>query len=163
MKLGRAIAVGVGAMVLIPALVALLARFADGPLGPFPGGPLVAGDLADEPVTDWAFVENVTEIELQLLDPPRSRTTWILLHEGSAYVPCGFPNVRIWKQWPYEAQADGRAMIRVDGRRYRVDLVRVEDPTLEGELTRNLERKYASAGRYSGAIWFFRLDPASSD
>jgi hypothetical protein len=123
---------------------------------------LVDGPLSDSPVRDWAFIESVAEIELQLLDPPRSRTTWVLLHDGTAYIPCGFPNVRLWKQWPYEAQVDGRAIIRVEGRRYRVDLARVTDSTLTRELSENLKTKYAAAGRYSGELWFFRLDPGSS-
>ena len=163
MKLWRGIVIGVGPIVVAVALIAFLARFADGPLGPFPGGPLADGPLEDGPVRDWAFVESAAEIELQLLDPPRSRTTWILLDDGTAYIPCGYPDVRLWKQWPHEARADGRAMIRVEGRRYRVDLTRVEDPTLTRTLAENLRSKYAAAREYSGELWFFRLDPGSSD
>ena len=163
MKLGRGIAIGVGGIAVVVTLVVFLARFADGPLGPLPGGPLVDSRLTDDPVHDWAFVENVEEIELQLLDPPRSRTTWIQFHKGRAYIPCGLPNFRLWKQWPHQAQIDGRAIIRVAGHRYRADLFRAEDPTLKRDLTENLKKKYAAASRYSGEIWFFRLDPVSSD
>lgn len=162
MKFVRAIALGLGAIALVIVLIGLLARFSDGPIGPFPGGPLVAGRLVVDPVGDWAFVEGVPEIELQLLDPPRSRTTWILVHEGSAYIPCGFPDFRLWKQWPHEARVDGRAMVRIEGKRYRVDLARIEDSALERALAEELEAKYPAAGDYSGEIWFFRLDPASS-
>lgn len=158
----RGIVIGVGAIAALAVSIVLVARLADGPLGPLPGGPLVDGPLADPPVRDWAFIESVAELELQLLDPPRSRTTWVLLHDGRAYIPCGFRKVRLWKQWPYEAQADGRAMIRVEGRRYRVDLARVTDSALTRELTENLKTKYAAARRYSGELWFFRLEPRSS-
>jgi hypothetical protein len=161
MKFVRAIALGLGAMVLAVALVALLARLSDGPLGPFPGGPLVEGPLTEGPVDTWAFVAGVPEIELQLLEPARSRTTWILFHEGNAYIPCGFLDVPLWKRWPHEAQADGRAIVRIDGKRYRVALARIDDSALEGALTEKLKEKYPSAGDYSGEVWFFRLDPRS--
>jgi hypothetical protein len=161
-KVLRGIALGLGALLLLLVLVGVLARFSDGPLGPFPGGPLVEGRLVEGPVGDWAFVEAVPEIELQLLEPPRSRRTWILFHEGSAYIPCGFLDLPLWKRWPHEAQADGRGIVRIDGKRYRVRLARVDDPALEEALTAELKAKYPSAGDYSGETWFFRLDPPAA-
>ena len=159
MKVIRWLGIVLGVLVAVVASVAIGARLSDGPIGPFPGGPLVAGAMIDGPVRDWAFVDLVEEIDLQLLDPARSRTTWIITHEGRAYIPCGLPNVRLWKQWPHQAVADGRAMIRVGGNRYRVDLARVEDPELASALSEVLTAKYPVGEVYSGEIWFFQLDP----
>src|SRR5262245_52935591 len=91
------------------ALVALLfvaARFHDGPLGPIPGGALEAGAEVSEPVADWSFAKDVKEIELQLASQGSSRTTWVIVHEGQAYVPCslGFPP---GKRWHQHAVVDG--------------------------------------------------------
>ena len=162
MKLARGISVGLGAAIAAFALVAVFARFADGPIGPVPGGALRGGPIVEGGVASWDFVARVPEVELQLLDPARSRTTWILLHEARAYIPCGFPNFRLWKQWPHEAMEDGRAIVRIAGRRYPVELVRVEDPDLVRDLTADLTRKYEAMADYSGAVWFFRLEPGSS-
>ena len=159
MRVLRWLGIAVAVLVAAIASVAIGARLSDGPLGPFPGGPLVAGAMIDGPVKDWAFVDSVKEIDLQLLNPARSRTTWIISHKGRAYIPCGFPNVRIWKQWPHQAVADGRAVIRVGDRRYRVDLERIEDPELVSALTGLMKAKYPAGEGYSGEIWFFRLDP----
>jgi hypothetical protein len=147
-------------LVVVVALVALLARFTDGPVGPLPGGPLLTGELVDSVVDDWNFVAEVPEVELQLVDPAHSRTTWVLARDGRAYIPCGFPNVRIWKKWPHQAMVDGRAIVRIDGRRYRVDLVRTSNADLEQALTADLKRKYEAAGDYGGEVWFFQLDQA---
>jgi hypothetical protein len=162
MKLVRWISIGLGAIVVAFLLVVVSVRFADGPLGPFPGGALRGGGLVAGPVGDWSFVESVSEVELQLLEPPRSRTTWILLQHGSAYIPCGFSNYPLWKKWPRQAQRDGRAVVRIEGQRYRVDLVRVDDPTLERALSKNFKGKYEIARGYSAENWYFRLDPAAS-
>ena len=64
-----------------------VARFHDGPLegalaivaaGPFDSGEMQMG--VEEP--DWAFVRDYSTVEFQLLDPVRSRTTWIMEHKG---------------------------------------------------------------------------------
>ena len=158
MRVLRWLGVALAVLLAVVASVAIAARLSDGPIGPFPGGPLVAGERIDGPVSDWAFVDPVEEIELQLLNPPRSRTTWILAHEGRAYIPCGYPNVRLWKQWPHQAMADGRAVIRVGGARYRVDLARIEEPGIAGALTDVMQAKYPAGAGYEGEIWFFQLN-----
>ena len=159
MKAIRWIAIGLAVIAVAIACVALVARFSDGPLGPCQGGPLVEGRLIETPVRDWSFVEPVEEVELQLLNPARSRTTWIVFHDGTAYIPCGQPNFRLWKQWPHQALADGRAVVRVGGDRYRVDLTRVEDSDLQRALRRKFTAKYPPASNYSGEVWHFALGP----
>jgi hypothetical protein len=160
MKLVRWISMGAGVILLMFLLVVVSARFADGPLGPFPGGALRSGTLAEGPVADWTFVDEVAEVELQLLEPLRSRTTWIVFRDGSAYIPCGFPNLRSWKKWPRQAERDGRAVVRIKGRRYRVRLQRVAGAEVERSLTEIFKHKYQIANEHPKEIWFFRLDPA---
>ncbi len=148
-------------LAIVVAAVLIGARFADGPLGPIAGGPLRSGDEAPAP-DSWTFAEGIPEIELQLLQPARSRTVWILVKDGKAYVRCGFLDVPLWKQWPYEAQEDGRAIVRVAGKRYPVTVVRVTEPELVNALGGIFVDKYLGGERPpegSSAAWFFRLDP----
>jgi hypothetical protein len=152
--------------VVLVALAALLllgvaARFADGPVAIFPGGPLESGEWVADP-EDLSFAEGKDTLELQLVDPPRSRTVWFVLHEGRLYVPCGFLDVPLWKQWPHEAMEDGRAVIRVGGRRFPVTLVRVTDPERLAPVERKLTGKYGVEADGTGEdapLWIFRLDP----
>jgi hypothetical protein len=144
------------------ALVTLLffgARFRDGPLGPIPGGALEAGPEVTEPVGDWSFAKDVGEIELQLASQTTSRTTWVLVHEGQAYVPCslGFPP---GKSWYKQAVVDGRATLRIEGKRYPVTLTKLDDaetlqlePTVRAEVT----RKYGQAPPSDAGVWLFRV------
>jgi len=139
------------------------ARFvSDGPLGIFPGGALRKGPLVREPVADWSFAKNIETAELQLVEPLRSRTVWLVVHEGALYIPCGFLNWPLWKQWPYEALEDGRAVLRLQGKRYEVQAQRVESDGEYQAVLRLVARKYAQ-GRSVEAddrtVWFFRLDP----
>lgn len=138
---------------------ALFARTIDGPLGPFPGGPFLSGKPIGTAVTSWSFATDVPTIELQLLDPPRSRVTWILVSNGKAYIPCALPEFRLWKQWPHEALADGRALVRAQGKLYEVHLTRIEEPGLFATLSREIERKYSIEDMAPETLWLFRLDP----
>ncbi|MCG8592176.1 MAG: hypothetical protein MJE66_23025 [Proteobacteria bacterium] len=161
---------GIGIAAVVGLFVALLvgARFADGPLGLVAGGPLVAGEWVEGEEPDWSFARDVDTIEFQLLDPARSRTTWILEHEGQIYVPCGYMNTnwgRIWKRWPIEAERDGRAVVRIEGKRYPRVLERVRDPKIFSALAAEIQRKYGvpvppDAGR-TDALWIFALAPPS--
>ncbi len=135
------------------------ARFHDGPLGPFPGGPMT-GERAAEPVTDWGFVVDRDTVELQVNPAaPRSVTIWIVGHEGTPYLPAAFGSR---KQWAGQLAADGRAVLRVDGTLYERQGVRVTDEALLEELRGVLIQKYEldPEGNFSRpATWFFRLDP----
>jgi hypothetical protein len=132
------------------------ARLHDGPLGPIPGGPLRAGELEGEPVGDWSFAKDVPEIELQLDSQSRSRTVWILVHDAQAYVPCslGFPP---GKTWYVHAANDGRATLRIAGRRYPVTLTRVEDDSLAQALRAEVARKYPRVPPTDAGVWLFRV------
>lgn len=152
---------GAAALVLAGCLVALAARFSDGPLGPFPGGPLVAGELVREPAPDWSFARDLVSIELEVNpEHPRSRTVWLAVVDGALYVPCGFPNA---KTWPHEALRDGRVVLRIDGRRYPRLALRETDPERLRRLGAEVARKYGVGDAESAVagrdVWFFRMDP----
>ena len=144
------------------------ARFADGPIAIIAGGPFTSGELVNGPEPDWSFVHGVREVEFQLLDPARSRTTWILYHEGKAYIPCGYMTTwwgRIWKQWPIEAQKDPRILLRVGDQLYERTLVRVREGPMIQPLLAQLSEKYLGSSEIplesvtSDYLWIFELAP----
>jgi len=108
-----------------PALVLLVplayARTHDGPIAILPGGPFERGSRYTGPEPDWSEMRTRGEVEFQLLDPPRSRITWIAEHENKIYIVSGYMNTilgRIWKQWPHEALKDPRVLLRIDDEIY---------------------------------------------
>ena len=154
-------------LVIIGALV-LGARFADGPIAIIAGGPFTSGELVSGPEPDWSFVRGVDEVEFQLLDPARSRTTWILYYEGKAYIPCGFMTTwwgKIWKQWPLEAEKDPRILLRIGDALYERQLVRIQEGPMVAPLLADLSSKYAGGMEIpteavtSGDLWLYELAP----
>jgi hypothetical protein len=137
-------------------VLAFSVRFHDGPVGPLPGGPLEAGPVEPSPVTDWNFAQAEDTIELQLLSQQRSRTTWILVRDGEAFIPCaiGFPPGKTWHE---HAMQDGRAMLRIEGKRYPVTLQRVEDPALSAALAERAKEKYKRVPPTDAGVWYFRV------
>jgi hypothetical protein len=167
MKTLLRIALGLlGSLVLLIVIVLIGARFADGPIAIIAGGPFTSGELISGPEPDWSFVHDIREVEFQLVDPARSRTTWILEHEGKIYIPCGYMTTawgKIWKQWPIEALADGRSILRIGDKLYERELVRIEEGPLLEPLTAELSRKYLGGAEIgpvavtSGYLWLFEL------
>ena len=90
MRLASRVLIVVACLLLIPLTAVLTAaakqRFADGPNRVFSGGPLVSGELHTGLEPDWSYVNDIGTIELQLLDPPRSRRIWTTEHDGKLYV-----------------------------------------------------------------------------
>lgn len=155
-----------GLLAIVLAGVTIAARFSDGPIGPFPGGPLVSGVLVEGPDPDWSFARDIPEMDLQLLDPPRSRRIWLLVHEKRLFVLSGYMDTalgRWWKQWPLQAEQDPRAVIRVDGKRYARRLERIHDPALHDALAREARRKYGVSLTADviarGGAWLYELQP----
>ncbi|MCX5740839.1 MAG: hypothetical protein NTZ61_20530 [Proteobacteria bacterium] len=134
------------------------ARFLDGPLGPIPGGALVSGERVSEPVADWSFAKDVPEIALQLASQSQSRTTWILVSDGKAYIPASteYPPGKTWHRLALE---DGRATLRIDGKLYPVTLAKVEDPLSVATVRDVASRKYPS--RPPGDAWLFQVTSRS--
>ncbi len=127
------------------AIVLIGARFADGPIAMVAGGPFTSGTpyVGEEP--DWSFLKDAREVEFQLLSPERSRTTWILEHDGKIYIPSGYMQTswgRLWKQWPLEAEKNGRAILRADGMLYDRQLVRISSGKQLPHIVSEMMRKY---------------------
>ncbi len=155
-------------LVLALGATLVVARFHDGPIAILAGGPFASGETVTGPEPDWSFVRDVQEVEFQLLDPPRSRTTWILAHEGKAYIPSGYMTTwwgRLWKQWPHEVERDPRVLLRIDGKIYERRLVRLQDGPAVEPLLAELSRKYTGGSAIpaeavrSGYLWLFELAP----
>ena len=162
----------VGILIAIAVVYAVVVRFSDGPFGIIAGGPLQSGELIqNEP--EWIFAHDVPTIELQLVSPPRSRTVWMIEHQGKIYVPCGYRNTwlgRLWKQWPLEVEEDPRAVVRIQGKLYERTLIPVTSrhPAIE-ELLAELQRKYMGGVGSTppsivdtDALLLFELAPRSS-
>ncbi len=155
-------------LVIAIAGLVVAARFSDGPIVIIAGGPFKSGERVSGPEPDWSFVRDVQEIEFQLLDPPRSRITWILDHEGKAYIPCGYMTTwwgKLWKQWPHEAAKDPRILLRIGDRIYERRLVRIEKGPVVAPVLAELSRKYAGGREIpveavtSGGLWLYELAP----
>ncbi|MAI77972.1 MAG: hypothetical protein CL917_03450 [Deltaproteobacteria bacterium] len=147
--------------------VGVIARFGDGPTGFFPGGPLQAGDLYTGPEPDWTFARDIGEMEFELVEPEQSRTIWLQVHDQKLYVVSGYMNSpvgKVWKKWPAQAETDGRAVIRLNDRRYERQLVRIlEDDEVLNGIASEVSRKYGvpfpAGAAESGDVWFFALEP----
>ena len=153
----------------------LTARFHDGPLaGPLAiiaAGPFETGEWqrgSEEP--DWAFLREYPTIEFQLLDPARSRTTYVMEHDGRIFIPSRYMNTirgKLWKHWPVEAEEDGRAILRVDGKLYERQLIRIQEPEIVSGVLEERSRKYGGSPAAlqelvkSGDLWLFELQPRS--
>ena len=118
MHLATRVLIVVGCLLLIPVTAVLTAaakqRLSDGSDFVFSGGPLVSGELHTGPEPDWSFTNDIVTIELQLEDPPRSRTIWVGEHDGKLYVFSAYMRGavgRLWKNWPRQAERDGRAVL----------------------------------------------------
>jgi len=151
------VALGIAAI----AIVAVAARFHDGPLGPIPGGPF-RGTTLDAALLDpvEAGRENTIEIEVGQPDP-LTRTTWVLAQDGALFIPAGGAP---YKRWPKQAETDGRMRVRVGGRVFPVSATRVTDPSTLHTLRKAVAEKYDVKAEEGGAMaessWFFRLGPS---
>ena len=155
MRMVRALFLGLVAIAALVVTVAVLARFSDGPIGPFPGGKL-GGATVSTPVGDWGpILAGVSHVELEVNPAsPRSVTTSYLLHDGALYLPSMFA---ARKRWPNEVLGDDRVVLRVNGKLYPCRAVRVTDP---GEL-RPLVRAFdhdAADDLAKLSTWYFRMD-----
>jgi hypothetical protein len=157
MRILRWLLYAIVALAIVVGVVALAARFADGPVGAFPGGPFRSGEFVEDAAVDWTPATDVPEVELE--SAGRSRTTWILVLDGEAYIPASldFPP---GKRWHLEALEQPDAVVRIDGRRYKRRLVRVDDEALRKRLIQVVGAKYGRGPvRDESRAWFFHLAP----
>ena len=68
-----------------------------------------------------------------------------------------------WKRWPFQAERDGRAVMRIDGTRYERELVRIESgPILDGSsaaITSKYPSQTTRAVVEAGDAWVFEAAP----
>lgn len=160
----------VAAVIALVIIVLIGARFADGPLEIIAGGPFKTGELVLGAEPDWSFIKDRREVQFQLLDPARSRTTWIVEHEGRIYIPSGYMNSlvgKLWKHWPSEAMEDGRVLLRIDDDLYERTLVRVMDGPALPHVLQKLSNKYMGGVDApiemvtTEDLWLFEVAPRS--
>lgn len=158
----------VGLFIAFVLLLLIYARFHDGPIAIFAGGPFRSGEVYSGPEPDWSPLRTRPEVEFQLLEPARSRVTWITEHDGKPYIVSGYMNTSIgnlWKQWPHEIANDNRILLRVDDVIYERRLLRImEDPAIEPVLYQ-LAQKYGLAfsdpkeAVRNGDVWVYEVAP----
>lgn len=169
MKILRYLGYTLLTLVLAIGLFLFGARFADGPLEIVAGGPFTSGQAYTGPEPDWSFVRDKPTVEFQLEDPARSRTTWIVEHEGKIYIPSGYMTTtwgKIWKKWPIEAEKNGGAILRVDGKLYSRQLQRIQTGPQVEVIVNLISEKYNIPATVeavdSGYLWLFEMAPAAS-
>ena len=171
MKIAKILLKIVGVIAFVIWAVIFFASFQDGPMEIAPGGAFTSGQLVSgEP--DWSFAKDLYSVEFQTMNPVSSRTTFIMIHDNRVFIPSGYMTTwwgKIWKQWPYQVMEDGRAILRIDGKLYNRNLVRItDDPALPGVMA-ELARKYGGAFETtpemmmevveSDYLWIFELAP----
>ena len=177
--------IGLLVLFLVVTMVAVVVktRFGDGSSIFFSGGPLVAGELVTGPEPDWSSTQNRMLIELQLLNPPRSRRLAAVAYDGKLYTNShymGGIKQLLWKRWPGQAEQDGRAVIRLcrpglgllapdckQGPRYERELVRIELSPGTADIVKGVTAGFDGGPRASftpeqveaGELWLFELAP----
>ena len=127
-------------------LVLVLARYHDGPVGIISGGPFDTGEPVTG-ITDWQFLDDEFQtVELQTMEPPRSRTMWLVAHNGRPYVVSSYMKTavgKVWKKWPRQLEKDNRAIVRADNRLYTFRLIRIpSDDAVVKPVVERLAEKY---------------------
>lgn len=150
------IAAVLGALAVATLAVAFFARFHDGPLGPFPGGPM-NGQVVKDAAVDWSFARGLDTIALQTSNPPRSRTVWFVLHDEALYVPCGMAET---KSWPEKVAEDPVVLLRVGSDLYVRTAMRVDDAAERAATFALVAAKYGVPdGSGDPGQWIYRMDP----
>lgn len=153
-------------VVVSMALFLIYMKSHDGPIEIFSGGPFQTGELTStEP--NWDSIKDRETLQFQLLDPPRSRTTWLAVHEGKLYTLSAYMNSpvgKIWKKWPHQAVKDGRSLLRIDDKIYERRMVRIPaDSELVMPILKELDRKYHIGTDTefvsNGNTWLFEIAP----
>ena len=178
------LSVSIVIIILLVCGLLLALRFADGPLGPIPGGVLRKGTLVADEKIDWSAVintEGIQIVELQLEQSRTSRLVGVFLYQGELYAACdlGFvgrraPGILIGliqaivlslKNWHNNALADGRVVIRIREKLYQRHATRVKDKALISKFKSIATKEGIKFFGYlepeeeqPGQIWFFHLD-----
>ena len=143
-KLFKWIVNSIVVLVILAGGLLVTARYSDGPLEIIAGGPFKSGELSPAP-DDWSFLADRATIEFQTLEPARSRTVWLAVHEKRLFIVSGYMTTgygAIWKQWPHYLQQDDRIILRIDSQLHEQRLQRITSgPDIEPVL-QEFSRKY---------------------
>lgn len=163
-----------GALLLAALFFFIYMRLHDGPVEFVPGftistgGPFRSGELHPSP-SDWTFLKDREEIEMETLNLGTSKTIWTMVVDGRLFVASGRRQTwigQLWKQWPQRLEDDDRIILRVDDKLYEQRLV----PIVEGEIIvpvlQESWRKYGRGARPTSDaavtqefIWLFEILP----
>ena len=162
----------VGLLIAVIVLFLVYARFHDGPIAIVAGGPFDSGEFYSGPEPNWSPMRTRQEVEFQLLEPARSRVTWIAEHGGKPYIVSGYMNTsfgKVWKQWPHEIAKDDRILLRVDDVIYERRLVRLMEGPMIAPVINQLAEKYNLGTGFgdpnevvrNGDVWLYEVAPRS--
>ena len=167
------LSIGFGSIVVAMGLFYSYMRLHDGPVEFVPrltisvGGPFRSGEIAASP-TDWTFLKDREEIEMETLNLGTSKTIWISVVDGRMFIASGRRNTwigQLWKQWPQRVSEDDRIILRVDDTLYeqRLKLI-TEGPDVIAAMTES-SRKYGRGGAPRDDsiarefVWLFEVMP----
>jgi hypothetical protein len=138
MKLLKAIGIAIVCLLVIGGAVILGARWIYGPLGPFPG-PALAGNVVEEPVEDWSFIDAVEVIQVETRpDAPYSVSTWVTRVDDGIYVFAGDDE----SPWVQNLIQDPVVRIRIEGRIHELRAVGVADLQVKRVFLEAMKAKY---------------------
>ena len=157
--------IGLLLLVILIAGLVYSARYYDGPLEIIAGGPFKTGELSPAP-EDWSYLTERDTIAFQTLNPARSRTVWLAVHDSRLFIVSGYMTTgygAIWKQWPHYLLADDRIILRIDGQLYEQRLQRITSGPDIDPVLNEFTRKYgdglgAGASEVTeGHTWMFEV------
>ena len=140
-------------------------RFHDGPLEIISGGPFKTGSLSNAP-DDWSFLTDRSQIEFQTMDPARSRTVWLAVHDRRLFLVSGYMTTgygAIWKQWPHYLDNDDSVILRINGNLYEQRLQRIMAGADVIPVLMEFNRKYGAGEPTSadtvtlGDTWMYEV------
>lgn len=123
------------------------ARYHDGPLEIFAGGPFKSGEILAAP-NDWNVLRDRQTVEFQTLEPPISRTIWLVVYDGRLFFTSGYMKSAIGsklKRWPYQLERDNRIILRIDGKLYEQRLLRITSGPDIVPVLDEFDRKYGDS------------------
>jgi len=166
MKIFRWLGMTLLTLAVVVSVALFGARFADGPIEIVSGGPFSTGEKIVGAEPDWRFLNDKVTVEFQLEKPARSRTTWVVELDGKVYIASAYMTTswgKIWKQWPLDAEKDGRAILRVDGKLYDRQMIRITEGPEVAPVLELLSKKYnlpsSPNAVDNGYVWLFWLAP----
>ena len=89
------------------------------------------------------------------------------LDATASNIQAGGIRQRLWKRWPEQAERDGRAIMRIDGKRYQRNLIRIKSGPIVNDVTQAFSEKYpvtmTPAEVEAEELWLFELAPNNQE